>query len=1538
MNPFNSAATLGTNGFEVSLNYFTGIPDINTLSDPNLKKNFRSLLKKDDTTKEKALREILNSSDVRIFEDYTAAVAWVQIYPKLSIDLSRNVRLLAHQLQTKIVHTLGKKYSRFLPDTIGAWIIGTYDTERVVSSQVRTEFLSCFNEEKFESLFTIFQVPLLNFVNQLLNSETQNSLSNEQQVSKDEALLKFNRAVTSSTQMFQRALQLPNHSEESVELIDKITDSHSPLWDNFSSKDLNIRRHTLQTVPLLLSYSENLLKPLTKAVFKSCRKINKKQALLNSTIVLPTLNALHRLVVQSNNFWTLSKNSQDYFIDFVSLGSCNCDPIYYRLLSEIITSSDDSFISLENDAFFTTITDIIYRSISKERQSNSIVVGWIIFLDIILKFKVPEELIIKKVTPFIVSLLNKSKLDSAIVKKTSHFFVALPSDELLLTINDLVLDSLVGKKIIFGEEPLNAELFLNNYFNVLASEPDSLSECLRMLCSNALNSLEDEELDLEEKPTNSLVLVEGIISHNFTEYSNEVEGFLFGLLAFLDVSFVKEPLKTLTLYSESQLFDDRVLHEVINDFFVKLEDVNDNLLISYFLKKIPQIKHFDIAKCPNLVSFTLKKSGQSFTENDSAVIFKLLTKDVLKNLYNQALDSSKHWEGFIANCCSQYQNDLFLKFVLEEPQFLVNLWKRFSSSKDLLNLIEINNNTDPNFIVEFKQSLLSFLLQASFEDSKNVPEILAHILKAENGPEMLALPDKRLITNLANGVKFGSYQTILSNPLQHNVALFKIDDVHNGESLRSIYSISAVISYILFLLKNKLVAEKVHIKVLAVLTEAVVDHTFLSPDPEAYLVDLHSNSVNYILGLTKDLTTEDVLNVISDANTESVLSSLLKEAEKNIFVARIATRILSNKLQYSKPAMFTLSFLNDLYKRGLPILSIVLISLPQEVLFSTELDRFRNQIASYLVGIQNSKEILSSGLPHLTLLNNFTLLEEETISNTVEIIEANRSMMVLQSFSKLLECDIAYDQGFIPMRIQMLIYLHNCISKKLINSDGLAPTYEVLSNLVRDSLGVVSMELESATATELTKGMSIALAYFTFRSLILLQKSSQVNSDIWMSEKETIITEFLAVVKVFDFKVENLCTELVLNFTEQVLIDIVPDSSLNEEIDFFYEQLETSFSLLMLKVTTQVLYKVLLNNHQNFVIEMELQKMSVKADEDTQKLKPELPPLLIQLITTPFEEYIEFESPEVVARYLFGWYLVLLHFRNVTYDIRKSYLGQIEDFLSGFLSFVFWQIDFEHDKSFYQHLKSNTQVNRPMIFEKLSSDLPMDVQFKTFTVYLYYTALELLGSSCKHWFMDIKNRQLKSTIEEVTKTLISPILINSELDAVDRRLKSSEILTKDENLKVKTNRQQHDVKSQYTIDEQTMEMTIRLPDTYPLTNVMVEGLHRIGVKEQQWRAWLNSCQRVISSSNGTIIEALELFNKNVNYHFSGFEECAVCYSILHLDSSLPSQSCHTCNNKFHSGCLYKWFKSSGTSTCPLCRSTFNFSRRKLDTERSREQF
>lgn len=159
-------------------------------------------------------------------------------------------------------------------------------------------------------------------------------------------------------------------------------------------------------------------------------------------------------------------------------------------------------------------------------------------------------------------------------------------------------------------------------------------------------------------------------------------------------------------------------------------------------------------------------------------------------------------------------------------------------------------------------------------------------------------------------------------------------------------------------------------------------------------------------------------------------------------------------------------------------------------------------------------------------------------------------------------------------------------------------------------------------------------------------------------------------------------------------------------------------------------------------------------------------------------------------------------------------------------------------------------------------------------------------------------------------------------------LKSPSLLLKTKaSLTIKINTIIHEIKASYLIDEQKLEILFKLPSNYPLTNVQVHGVSRVGINEQKWKSWILSTQRVITGMNGSVMDSLELFTKNVNLQFSGFEECAICYSILHaVDRKLPTKTCPTCNNKFHGACLYKWFRSSGNNTCPMCRSEIPFNR------------
>jgi hypothetical protein len=125
-----------------------------------------------------------------------------------------------------------------------------------------------------------------------------------------------------------------------------------------------------------------------------------------------------------------------------------------------------------------------------------------------------------------------------------------------------------------------------------------------------------------------------------------------------------------------------------------------------------------------------------------------------------------------------------------------------------------------------------------------------------------------------------------------------------------------------------------------------------------------------------------------------------------------------------------------------------------------------------------------------------------------------------------------------------------------------------------------------------------------------------------------------------------------------------------------------------------------------------------------------------------------------------------------------------------------------------------------------------------------------------------------------------------------------------------------------SVDDTNLEFSIKIPKSYPLRTVTVEGQQQV-VAEGRWRRWLLTCSTVITSHEGSIARAISTWRTNADRHFEGIEDCSICFSVVGtLDKSLPTKQCRTCKNKFHSGCLYKWFKTSSNATCPLCRNVF----------------
>jgi hypothetical protein len=225
-------------------------------------------------------------------------------------------------------------------------------------------------------------------------------------------------------------------------------------------------------------------------------------------------------------------------------------------------------------------------------------------------------------------------------------------------------------------------------------------------------------------------------------------------------------------------------------------------------------------------------------------------------------------------------------------------------------------------------------------------------------------------------------------------------------------------------------------------------------------------------------------------------------------------------------------------------------------------------------------------------------------------------------------------------------------------------------------------------------------------------------------------------------------------------------------------------------------------------------------------------------------------------------------------------------------------------------------------FDVEGFDGSSEVGFSLLAAHLYYRSLTHIPSLVRQWWIECKNRGLNIAVESYTEKYFSSMIINQEMSSL--LLPAIREQLEDENLTVKTLKAANEVTASYKIDDQTMEMIIKLPNNFPLSQVKVDGpQQRIGVPEKRWRGWMLAANSVITAQNGTIFDALTVFKKNVSLHFEGIEDCTICYSIISIqDRSLPTKQCKTCKNKFHPSCLYKWFRTSNSSSCPLCRTLF----------------
>ena len=324
------------------------------------------------------------------------------------------------------------------------------------------------------------------------------------------------------------------------------------------------------------------------------------------------------------------------------------------------------------------------------------------------------------------------------------------------------------------------------------------------------------------------------------------------------------------------------------------------------------------------------------------------------------------------------------------------------------------------------------------------------------------------------------------------------------------------------------------------------------------------------------------------------------------------------------------------------------------------------------------------------------------------------------------------------------------------------------------------------------------------------------------------------------------------------------------------------------------------------------------------KLPEELLSLILEVPTVkPLESAgVERSGSATLRSYMLSWKLIFDHWTNASDAVKSDYIAMIKEgsYLNDLLGLA---SDFLISSRVRPVDASKFDIEHytPGVEETPEKDT------EGFLIHLYYLSLKNLPSLSKSWWRDNTSRQTQTSVESWTEKHISPLIITSELSAVSAwaPTQASEL---DQPLTVKTSASTREITASIPVDEQTMILAINLPSSYPLNRATVSGLHRVGVTEQKWRSWTITTQGVINFSElgggGQLIDGLVAWRKNVTATLKGQAECAICYSVVSADRQLPSKRCLTCKNLFHGSCLFKWFKSSNSSSCPLCRNQFSY--------------
>ncbi|KXH45074.1 hypothetical protein CSIM01_01203 [Colletotrichum simmondsii] len=1602
---FGSPVPAGFGGFSSAggsgLSYLSEPPNLTSISDANVVVAFKNALKKDATTKAKALEDLLAYVQAHPFEveggvEESILEAWVQIYPRISIDNSRRVRELSHTLQFELMKSARKRMEKRVPKIVGTWLAGLYDKDRVVS-RAANDGLSSFlsSPEKVALFWNKCQPQILTYATDAIQ-ETKDTLSDERSTTADDAEAKYLRVIGASLSLVLGLLQKLESTDiqKEEEAYDTFF-AEEKVWKSVVTGDSSVKKTACQLLWACLDKRFD-------SVFSQISRLKKTfvaEGLKSSQVgsAVEYVRVLTKLTTKFPEIWTSSSEKKTPITrlnGFLEKGSQSSSAKYWEHLEHLIKAIPTELFTV--DASADALKSMRTGITSREEPRMNATAAWTCY-----------------------------------ARTTKHLLKSFPSDSERATLVQGHLFPLIEHFLSPTPENSSWEIAGNGRLPVLgevyevsvgssseelkAVTTDKLGLLSSAFCGRISNSLPEVSKDYEK--SQEAIASEGIrwftlvgqvqkakpTDTLFIEPSRAIIKCSVDLLATRNL---KPYGAAAVLYSVSKnaprVWRDAEAAQALEKFLsTQGRDRMDVLILSR--------SGSDLLNCVNALG-TLEGQNATYAGIWKTWIEALLSlsgdsqaiRGIERLIANQkASELSKSHEPlqkFMESKCSSTARGELDAWSLFEAAFANNaiadstakqlldnsvsaLSQDKQHSGQALRSLEIIANNKPGLLSQDESTHMAVvtellglaelndraissraaslralleqpadgvspvvtIIQRNLEDagpqSLGVDTLVQQALQASQAGS-IAIEDLFPSTNIWMQQLSKFFQAKLNPSLSITSSLagahFLVQPTESDQRLRvrrdrDGLSIPARMAFY----TSKLLSSDISVSslpdsfqvellyLLCVAVQMVSDQITLMDENKLFLNlemgDALASAESFVS------STRVTINAIVDEakgwrdGSETGSTKLINGL---IAIMTQETKELTPLGVYSSRALSDL-FQNLAEKHGFPIAGdekinqlATLKATPPTILAATAV------LAGFGESLESSKAI-----------NNLcNRLVSDIAGASVEPEKAEKTLLILVLLNACLQ---VYEVGGVPVANNRIVFAVRQITSWMDDIPSLTPALsaEVCRSLQRllpcmkDVYGSYwdkTIEFSTALwarASDDRLDDSLPYIHASLKLMTTLETLSEPNDDLVDAIKEFAETKSLSLIELL--KLDREKTTQPLEIVDAIIcrqVNKIPLKHINDLSDLYGLIAADSRSI------QTAAFNLL---HYALPARQEELSVNVLLDKTDARLPDELLSLLLDAPTLDrYPDEILAQFPLAIRSYLLSWHLIFDAFSTASLKVRQDYTEHLktENYIAPLMDFTFdvlghsaaHPLNLEREGLTTQHLTSYSV--------SLADAEPDERNLHWLLVHLYYLTLKYTPGLFKTWYLDCRSKQTRIAVEGWMTRYFSPIIVSGALDEVAAWAAAQDPPADDDEkeLVVKVSKASREITAGVEIDESMASIAVKVPASYPIEGVSVVGINRVAVNERKWQSWLLTTQGVITFSNGSIIDGLSAFRRNIVGALKGQSECAICYSIISSDKRMPDKRCSTCKNLFHRTCLYKWFQSSNQNTCPLCRNPIDY--------------